>query len=77
MGAAVGWALMDPTPLAQMLAQYGGWGVAAVLMGAVAWLVKTLMASQEKRIEMADKIAPLAKQLADLVEAILPKRRSR
>ncbi len=65
---------MEPKSLAEMLQTYGGWGISVLLIGAVVWLAKALLAEKDAhRVTVQTLLQatlPLADKLADGVELL-------
>jgi hypothetical protein len=57
--------------LAQALQTYGGWGVAACELLAIAWLAKQVLAAHAREVAMVERVLPLADRLTRLVEDLL------
>lgn len=54
---------MDPKPLADILASYGGWGLSAVLMVACVVLFHMLIREKDRRLADTRKLNELALDL--------------
>lgn len=65
---------MEPTSLADMLQKYGGWGISVLLIGAVVWLSKALLAEKDAHrlsVETLLKATlPLIDRMADGCETL-------
>ena len=51
------------TELAKILAQYGPWGVVALLAGWIVLLFKVIEKSHGREIAMAERVLPLVEEL--------------